>query len=246
MKNLSNKVVLVTGASRGIGAEIALEFAQAGAKLVVNYVGNELAAENVVKEIINLGSEAIAIQADMSKKNEVKRLFDQSIEHFGKLDVLVNNAGVMLNAFVKDLSDEQFEKQVDINFKGIYYSLQEAAVKLENNGSIVNLSSSVTRTIFPSYGVYSATKAAVEQLSKVFAKEIGPKNINVNCVLPGPTATDLFIDGKTEDQINQIASMNAYKRLGNPSDIAKVVVFLATEEAKWISGQSLGANGGMA
>ena len=246
MKNLSNKVVLVTGASRGIGAEIALEFAKAGAKLVVNYVGNKLAAENVVKEIVDLGSEAIAIQADMSKKNEVKRLFDQSIEHFGKLDVLVNNAGVMLNAFVKDLSDEQFEKQIDINFKGVYYSLQEAADKLENNGSIVNLSSSVTRTIFPSYGVYSATKAAVEQLSKVFAKEIGPKNINVNCVLPGPTATDLFIDGKTEDQINQIASMNAYKRLGNPSDIAKVVVFLATEEAKWISGQSLGANGGMA
>ena len=144
------------------------------------------------------------------------------------------------------MTQEQLEKSIDINFKGVFYSLQEAATKLADNGSIINLSSTVTRTIFPTYGVYSATKAAVEQLSRVFAKEIGPRGINVNCVLPGPTATDLFLTGKSEELIAQISSTNAFKRLGTPDEIAQVVTFLASDEAKWISGQSIGANGGMA
>ena len=152
----------------------------------------------------------------------------------------------MLNAMIKDLTQEQLEKSIDINLKGVFYSLQEAATKLADNGSIINLSSTVTRTIFPTYGVYSATKAAVEQLSRVFSKEIGPRGINVNCVLPGPTATDLFLTGKSEELIGQIASTNAFKRLGTPDEIAQVVTFLASDEARWISGQSIGANGGMA
>lgn len=246
MNTLSGKVAVVTGSSKGIGAAIAQKMAKEGAKVVINYNGNQAAAEAVVETIKVNGGEAFAIQADVSQKEAVVRLFDETIAHFNKVDIWVNNAGVMLNSIIKDLSQEQFEKSLDINFKAVFYSLQEAATKLEDNGSIINLSSTVTRTIFPTYGVYSATKAAVEQLSRVFAKEIGSRGINVNCVLPGPTATDLFLTGKSKELIAQIASTNAYKRLGTPDEIAQMVAFLATDEAKWISGQSIGANGGMA
>ena len=246
MKNLVDKVAVITGSSKGIGAAIAQQFAEAGAKVIVNYSGNEEAANAIVSGIRHNGGEAIAIKADVSKKNDIARLFDESIAHFGRIDIWVNNAGIMQNALIKELNEEQFNRQLDINFKGVFYSLQEAASKLEDNGSIINLSSTVTRTVFPTYGVYSATKAAVEQMSRVFAKEIGARGINVNCVLPGPTGTDLFLAGKSEEQIAQLAATNAFKRLGKPEDIAKVVVFLASEEAKWISGQSIGANGGMA
>jgi 3-oxoacyl-[acyl-carrier protein] reductase len=246
MKNLTEKVAVVTGSSKGIGAAIALRLSEAGAKVIVNYTGNQIAADETVSRIKANGGEAFAIKSDVSKKTEVERLFDESIAHFGKVDIWVNNAGVMLNALIKDLSEEQLERQLDINVKGVFYSLQQAATKLSNNGSIINVSSTVTRTIFPTYGVYAATKAAVEQMSRIFAKEIGEKGINVNCVLPGPTGTDLFLNGKSEEQITQLASTNAFKRLGTPEDIARVVAFLASDEAKWISGQSIGANGGMA
>ncbi|WP_343658901.1 SDR family oxidoreductase [Chryseobacterium sp.] len=246
MKNLTEKVAVVTGSSKGIGAAIALKLAQEGAKVIVNYSGNQTAADETVFRITSTGGQAIAVKADVSRKEEVEYLFDKTIEHFGKVDIWVNNAGVMLNALIKDLSEEQLEKQLDINIKGVFYSLQQAATKLSDNGSIINLSSTVTRTIFPTYGVYAATKAAVEQMSRIFAKEIGSRGINVNCVLPGPTGTDLFLNGKSEELIKQLASTNAFGRLGTPEDIAEVVVFLASDQAKWISGQSIGANGGMA
>ncbi|MBD8388865.1 glucose 1-dehydrogenase [Dysgonomonas sp. BGC7] len=246
MSTLSGKTAVVTGSSKGIGAAIAQKLAKEGAKVIVNYNGNQAAANAVVETILVNGGEAFAVQADVSRKEGVIRLFDEAIAQFGQVDTWVNNAGVMLNAMIKDLTQEQFEKSIDINFKGVFYSLQQAATKLADNGSIINLSSTVTRTIFPTYGIYSATKAAVEQLSRVFAKEIGPRGINVNCVLPGPIATDLFLTGKSEELIAQIASTNAFKRLGTPEEIAQVVTFLASDEAKWISGQSIGANGGMA
>ncbi|MDH5032658.1 MULTISPECIES: SDR family oxidoreductase [Chryseobacterium] len=246
MKNLTEKVAVVTGSSKGIGAAIALKLAQKGAKVIVNYSGNQAAADETVSRITSTGGQAIAVKADVSRKEEVEYLFDKTIEHFGKVDIWVNNAGVMLNALIKDLSEEQLEKQLDINIKGVFYSLQQAATKLSDNGSIINLSSTVTRTIFPTYGVYAATKAAVEQMSRIFAKEIGSRGINVNCVLPGPTGTDLFLNGKSEELIKQLASTNAFGRLGTPEDIAEVVAFLASDQAKWISGQSIGANGGMA
>jgi 3-oxoacyl-[acyl-carrier protein] reductase len=246
MKKLSEKVAVVTGSSKGIGAAIALGLSQEGAKIIINYSGNKAAADEIVSQIRSKGEDAFAIKADVSRKEEVSRLFDESIARFGKIDIWVNNAGVMLNALIKDLSEEQLEKQLDINVKGVFYSLQQAATKLSDNGSIINLSSTVTRTIFPTYGVYAATKAAVEQMSRVFAKEIGARGINVNCVLPGPTGTGLFLDGKSEEQIARLASANAFGRLGTPEDIAKVVAFLATQDAKWISGQSIGVNGGMA
>ncbi|KJD36647.1 3-ketoacyl-ACP reductase [Tamlana sedimentorum] len=246
MSNLKGKVALITGSSKGIGAQIAKTFAEKGAKVVVNYSGSKAEAEQVVSTILKENGEAICVKADVSKTEDVNQLFAQSIAHFGKIDILVNNAGVMLNTLISEASDAIFEKQIQINLKGVFNTLREASTKLADNGSVINISSTVTRTNFPTYGIYSATKAAVEQLSKVFAKEVGHRSINVNCVLPGPTGTDLFLQGKSETIINQLANSNAFKRLGTPTDIANIVVQLATNEFKWMSAQSVGANGGMA
>jgi len=245
MNTLTNKVILITGASKGIGAEIAKKMSEAQAKVIVNFSGSKADADGVVAAIRNHGGEAIAIQADVSKAEEVKSLFDQAIAHYGKIDVLVNNAGIMINKFIKDTTDEDFIKQFDINVKGVFNTLREAATKLENNGSIINFSTSVNRLMLPTYGTYVATKSAVEQLTRIFAKEVG-RGINVNSVSPGPTNTALFVKGKSPDTINQLASLNPFNRIGEPNDIAQVVVFLASDEAKWINAQNIGINGGMA
>lgn len=246
MSTLNNKVILVTGASRGIGAEIAQQLASAGAKVIVNYAGGKGAAEQVVASIKDKGGDAIAIQADVSNSEAVKQLFDQAISHYGKIDVLVNNAGIMITKLIKDTTDEDFSRQFDINVRGTFNTLREAATQLADNGSIINFSSTTTRVMMPTYGTYVATKGAVEQLTRVFAKEVGSRGINVNALLPGPTNTALFTDGKPQEVIDRLASLNAFNRLGEPADIAKIVVFLAGDDAKWISGQTIGANGAMA
>jgi 3-oxoacyl-[acyl-carrier protein] reductase len=246
METLNGKVVLVTGASRGIGATIANQISEAGAKVIINYSGSKEAADKVVAQIIAKGGEAIAIQADVSKTAEVKNLFDVAIAHFGKIDVLVNNAGIMITKLIKDTTDEDFTRQFDINVKGTFNTMREAATRLDNNGSIINFSTSVNRIMLPSYATYVATKAAVEQLTRVFSKEIGSKGINVNSVSPGPTNTELFTTGKPQEVIDRLASLSAFNRLGEPDDIAKVVVFLASDSAKWITAQNIGVNGGMA
>jgi len=246
MNNLKEKVVLVTGASRGIGATIARHLAAAGAKVIVNFAGGKDAAEQVVSEIKNLGGDAFAIQADVSKAEEVKNLFDAAIAHYGKVDVLVNNAGIMITKLVKDTTDEDFTRQFDVNVKGTFNTLREAATKLADNGTIINFSTSVNRIMLPTYATYVATKAAVEQLTRVFAKEVGSRGINVNSVSPGPTNTELFTTGKPKEVIDRLESLSAFNRIGEPEDIAKVVVFLASDEAKWISAQNIGVNGGMA
>ena len=245
MNDLNSKVALVTGSSKGIGAEIALQFAAKGAKLIINYCGNQKAANDVVKSITEQGGKAIALQADVSQHEEVSRMFQLGIAHYGNIDILVNNAGIMLNSLIVDSTEAIFDKQMNINVKGVFNCFQAAANILSDNGSIITISSSVTRTIYPKYGIYSATKAAVEQMSRVFGKEMGTGGINVNCVLPGPTETELFLKGKSKEMIDKLASNNAFNRLGKPEDIAQTVVFLASQEAKWISGQSIGINGGM-
>lgn len=246
MNTLNQKVILVTGASRGIGATIAQQLAVAGAKVIVNYAGNKEAAEDVVSTIEEQGGEAIALQADVSKAADVKKLFDEAIAHYGRIDVLINNAGVMITKQIKDTTDEEYNRQFDINVKGTFNTLREAATRLADNGSIINFSTSVNRLMLPGYATYVATKAAVEQLTRVFAKEMGSRNINVNSVSPGPTNTELFTTGKSKELIDRLASLSAFNRIGEPEDIAKVVVFLASDDAKWISAQNLGINGGMA
>ncbi|PWJ60269.1 3-oxoacyl-[acyl-carrier protein] reductase [Dyadobacter jejuensis] len=246
MFTLNHKVVLITGASRGIGAEVAQEMAAHGAKVIVNFANDQAAADRVVQQIIAQGGEALAVQTDVSDAAAVKRLFDRAIAQYGKIDVLVNNAGILINKLVKDTTDEDFSRQMDVNVKGVFNTLREAATRLADNGSVINFSTTVIRLMLPTYGTYVATKAAVEQLTRVFAKEIGSRGINVNSVAPGPTHTELFTDGKSQQQIDRLASMSAFSRIGTPTDIAKVVVFLASDEAKWISAQNIGLNGGVA
>ncbi|WP_035645069.1 SDR family oxidoreductase [Flavobacterium sp. ASV13] len=246
MKNLNNKVILVTGASRGIGAAVAKNLAERGAKIIVNYAGGLQAAEETVNAIISAGGDAIAVQADVSKSDEVKAMFDQSIAHYGKIDVLVNNAGIMITKLIKDTTDEDFTRQFDINVRGTFNTLRQAATRLADNGSIINFSTSVNRIMLPTYSTYVATKAAVEQLTRVMAKEVGARGININSISPGPTNTALFTTGKPQEVIDRLASLSAFNRLGEPEDIAQTVAFLASDDAKWITAQNIGVNGGMA
>jgi len=246
MKPLENKVALVTGSSRGIGAATAKSLAVAGAEVVVNYAGNARAADEVVAAIRAAQGEALAVQADISKAAEVKSLFDAAINHFGRLDILVNNAGVILYKRLAEIADDEFDRLLNINVKGVFYTLREAATRLSDGGRIINVSSTTTRLTLPTYAAYVATKGAVEQMTRVFAREVGVRGITVNVVSPGPVNTELFTTGKTEEDIKRMASMAALGRIGEPEDIARVVCFLASEEAGWISGQNLGANGGLA
>ena len=244
--NLQNKVAIVTGSSKGIGANIAKSLAEAGAGVVVNYASDQSGADKVVTEINAAGGEALAVRADVSKTDEVKALFDTTIARFGKVDLLINNAGIAIYKLIKDTSDDDFDRIFDINVRGVFLTLREAATRLEDGGRIINLSSSVTRLMMPAYGSYSATKAAVEQLTRVFAKEVGQRGITVNSISPGPTNTELFTAGKTEETIKRLAAMAALGRIGEPDDIARVVLFLAGDESGWVTAQNLGVNGGFA
>lgn len=243
---LQNKVAIITGASRGIGAQIAKALAREGAMVVVNYAKNKTAADQVVSDIQGAGEKAIAIKADVSKADEVKALFDSSIAHFGKVDILVNNAGIAVFKRLQDTSEDDFDRSFDINVKGVFLTLREAAVRLESGGRIINISSTVTRLMMPTYSTYSATKSAVEQLTRVFAKEIGSRGITVNSVSPGPTNTQLFTEGKNDETIKRLASMAALERIAEPEDIARVVLFLASDDSAWVTAQNIGANGGFA
>lgn len=246
MTSLKDKVALITGSSRGIGAEIAMTFALAGAKVVINYSGNKQAADKVVADITNTGGVAIAIKADVSSSAQVEALFESAISHFGKLDILVNNAGSIIYKTIENTTDEDFDRIFSINVKGTFNTLRQAASRLEDGGRVINFSSTTTRLMMPTYGAYCATKGAVEQLTRVFSKEVGQRNITVNSVSPGPTNTELFKEGKSEEVINRLAGMAALGRIAEPTDIARVVLFLASEDASWVTGQNIGANGGFA
>ncbi|NMG18255.1 SDR family oxidoreductase [Brasilonema bromeliae] len=246
MAPLAGKIAIVTGSSRGIGRAIALKLAGNGASVVVNYAGNANKAQEVVTEIENLGVQAIALQADVSKVADIQRLFEQTIERFGKVDILVNNAGVNFYKPLIEVTEEDFDKIFAINVKGTYFACQQAAHHMADGGRIINFSSSTTAMILPTYSAYVGTKGAVEQITRVVAKELGGQGITVNVISPGPTDTELFREGKTEEQINRFSQMAALGRLGQVQDIADVVAFLASDEARWITGQNVRVNGGIA
>jgi 3-oxoacyl-[acyl-carrier protein] reductase len=239
------KVALVTGASRGIGMAIAERLAQDGFKLIINYSETAAPAEALVRKLEGAGAEAIAVKADISDPTAVRGMFDAAEAAFGGIDVLVNNAGIMALAPIAETDDASFDRLIAVNLKGTFNTLREAAKRLRNGGSIVNFSSSVVGLLMPTYGVYAATKAAVEGLTSVLAKELRGRNITVNAVAPGPTATDLFLKGKPQDVVDRLAKMAPLERLGQPSDIADVVSFLAGPDAAWVNGQVLRVNGGI-
>ncbi len=246
MKPLDTKVAIITGSSRGIGAEIARTLAGAGAKVIINYAGRRDAAEEVRAAIIAAGGEAIVVQADVSQPDGVRSLFDAAIERFGQVDILVNNAGVILYKKIADTTDEDFDRLIDINVRSVFYALRQAATRLSDGGRVITLSSTTTRMMMPTYGPYVASKGAVEQLTRVFAKEIGGRGITANIVSPGPVRTELFMTGKSEEDVKRFGSLAAMGRIGEPEDIARAVLLLVSPDAGWITGQNVGANGGLA
>ena len=245
--NQNNQVAIVTGSSRGIGAAIARRLAADGLAVVVNYAGRVAEADKVVQEIQAAGGRAAAIKADVSVPAEVAAMFDQAEALFGGIDVIVNNAGIIQPGLVPlaETDDSLFDRLLAINFKGTFNTLRLAAKRLRSGGRIVNFSTSVVGLTLPGYSVYAATKSAIETMTNIFAKELRGRNISVNAVAPGPTATDLFLTGKTDEQINHLAKMPPLERLGRPEDIAGVVSFLVGPDGGWVNGQTLRANGGI-
>jgi len=247
MTTQAPKVAIVTGASRGIGASIAKRIATHGISVIVNYAGREAEANQVVADITAQGGKAAALQADVSVPEQVAALFDQAITLFGGVDILVNNAGIMQPGLtmLADTDDGLFDRLVSINLKGTFNTMRVAAKKLRRGGRIVNFSSSVKTLALPGYSVYAATKAAVETMTNIFAKELRGRDIAANAIAPGPTATELFLKDKTPEQIEHLAKLPPLERLGQPEDIANVVAFLVGPDAGWVDGQTLRVNGGM-
>lgn len=241
---LTGKVAIITGAARGIGRQLAEDLAAAGAKVALNYSSSQAQAEEAVAAIRASGGEALAIQADISRLSEIERLFLETLSTYGQVDILVNNAGIMFAKPIEQMTEADFDRQFSINVKGTYFACQQAAMHMNAGGRIINLSTSVVGAMFPGYSIYAGTKGAVEQFTRQLAKELGPKGITINAVAPGPIATELFLAEKTEEQINMQVRSNSFNRLGQPNDISPVVLFLASESSRWITGQTIRVNGG--
>jgi 3-oxoacyl-[acyl-carrier protein] reductase len=244
MSNGENKTAIVTGASRGIGAAIAERLASDGFAVVVNYMSNAGPAEALVRRIADSGGRAMAFKADVSDPAAVKAMFEAAENQFGGVDVLVNNAGVLTQSDIAKVSDDDFDKIVAINLKGTFNPLREGANRIRNGGRIINFSTSLVGSLLPTYGVYAATKAAVETMTSIMAKELRGRSITVNAVAPGPTATDMFLAGKPAELVQQFSKVPPLERLGTPEDIAGAVSFLAGSDGGWVNGQTIRANGG--
>lgn len=246
METNSSRVAIVTGASRGIGRSIALRLARDGFAVVVNYAGNEAAAQDVVGAIRAAGGKAVASRGDIGKPEDVERLFTEAHEAFGRIDAVVNSAGVMSLGAIADRDLAAFDAMIAVNLRGTFLMMSHAAQVLPEGGRFVALSSSVIAKSFPGYGPYIASKAAVEGLVRVFANELRGRGITVNAVAPGPVGTELFLAGKSDALITQIASQAPLERLGQPEDIANTVSFLVGPDGGWVNAQVLRANGGFA
>ncbi len=245
MADQIGRVAIVTGASKGIGAAIAERLGRDGFAVVVNYSRSRDEAETLVHLLESAGGRAIAVQADIGAPAGVRQLFDAAEQAFGGVDVLVNNAGMMRLSPLADVDDAMFDAHIAVNLAGVFRGMREGARRLREGGRIVNFSSSVVGLYQPGYGVYAATKAAVEAMTHVLAKELGPRRITVNAVAPGPVATELFLTGKSPALVEAITKNIPLGRLGEPADIAAVVSFLAGPDGSWVNGQVLRANGGV-
>lgn len=245
MTNTTQPVAIVTGASRGIGAAIAECLAHDGYTVLINYSRADNEAEALVRKIQQAGGNALSAKGDISDPIAVAQLFAKAETAFGGVDVLVNNAGILSLSTIAESDDEHFDRQIAINLKGSFNGMREAAKRLRDGGRIVNFSTSVVGLKLEKYAVYAGTKAAVETMTAILAKELRGRNITVNAVAPGPTATDLFLNGKSSELIEKMAKMAPLERLGTPEDIAAAVAFLVSKEGGWINGQVLRANGGL-
>jgi 3-oxoacyl-[acyl-carrier protein] reductase len=245
-KKLAGKVALVTGASKGIGASIAKHLAAEGASVAVNYSSSPEGAERVVKDIVADGGKAKAIQANVAKKAEIERLFAETNKTFGRLDILINNAGIYQGQPVGEITEENFHKHFDLNVLGLILASQEALKYFgPEGGAIVNISSVVSTLSPPGIAVYSATKSAVDNLTRTFAKELGARKIRVNSVNPGLVETEGTHAGGFIAHSEGFVAMTPLGRIGQPEDIARVVVFLASPDSGWITGETHLVSGGM-
>jgi 3-oxoacyl-[acyl-carrier protein] reductase len=242
-----SKVAIITGASRGIGRAIALRLAQDNIAVVVNYAHRASDAEEVVQAIEAAGGRAIALQGDVANASDCARLFDATEAEYGGVDIVINNAGVIQpgTTMLADTDDALYERIFAINTRGTFNMLRLAATRMRANGRIVNFSSSVIGLALPGYAIYAGSKAAVETFTNIFAKELRGKGISVTAVAPGPTATDLFMEGKTPELVERLGKMAPLERLGTPEDIANTVAFLVGPQGAWVNGQTLRVNGGI-
>ncbi|MFF8776897.1 SDR family oxidoreductase [Streptomyces sp. NPDC015140] len=239
------RVAVVTGGSRGIGRAVSQKLALDGLAVVVNYARDAASAEETVAAITGAGGRAVAVQADVADEKEVAALFDRAEREYGGVDLVVNAAGRMTLSTVADLDLAALDAMHRTNIRGTFVVAQQAARRLRAGGSLVTFSTSVVGTQFPEYGAYVASKAAVEGMTLILARELRGRDVTVNTVAPGPTATDLFLDGKTPEQIDRLAKVPPLERLGSPEDIAEVVAFLGSPAGHWVNGQVLRANGGL-
>jgi 3-oxoacyl-[acyl-carrier protein] reductase len=238
-------IAIVTGGSRGIGRAIAERLGAGGATVVVNYHANRTAADQVTTAIERAGGHAVAVQADVADPKQLRGLFDLAEERFGGVDTLVNNVGTASFGPIAEATDEDFEQMFSVNARTTFVALREAANRLRDNGRIVVISSGVTVRHQPGSGVYSASKAAAEQLVRVLAQELAPRKITVNSVLPGPVRTDALLATRGEKFVEQVAATVPLGRLGEPDDIADIVAFLTSDAARWITGETVHAGGGL-
>ena len=248
MSKLADKVAVVTGASKGIGAAIAKALAAEGAAVVVNYVASRHDADTVVAEITSKGGKALAIQGDVSKSGDVERLFADTSNSFGRIDILVNNAGIYRFALIESVTEDDFHQHFNINVLGVVLAVKEVIKHFgPDGGSIINLSTAVTRNPPPGASVYVASKSAIEAITRVLAKELGPRKIRVNAISPGEVQTEgtrsAGIVGS--DFEKQLLQQTPLGRVGQPDDIAPVAVFLASDDARWVTGEIIAASGGM-
>ena len=247
MNTLTGKVAIITGASKGIGAAIAKHLATAGAAVVVNYARSREDADRVVAGIVDAGGQAIAVQADVSAPDDVRRLFEQTKQQYGRLDVLVNNAGVFQFEPLQDVTPEAFHRQFDVNVLGTLLTIQQALDYFdERGGSVINISSVVSQNPMPHGVIYAASKAAVDTLTLTLARELGPRGIRVNAIAPGGVDTEgaRAVGATGGDAERHIISLTPLGRYGQPEDIAKVAVFLASDQSAWLSGERISASGG--
>jgi 3-oxoacyl-[acyl-carrier protein] reductase len=246
MALLTGKVAIVTGGSRGIGRAIAERLAQDGASVVVNYVRSADKAKELVWAIEAGGKKALAVQSDISQVADIRRLFQETVDFFGHLDILVNNAGISAIKPLAEMTEAEFDQMFALNAKGTFFAMQEAARRMADGGRIVNISTLGTVNSAPAFGVYTGSKAAVEQFTMSAAKELGGRGITVNAVSPGSTDTDQFNSIALPDMKVRAAQLSPLGRMGQPQDIADIVAFLVSEQARWITGQNIHASGGAA
>ncbi|MCI0665302.1 MAG: SDR family oxidoreductase [Acidobacteria bacterium] len=247
--SLEGRVALVTGSARGIGRAIAERLAAQGAAVIINYSRQAKSANEVVRNIVEKGGKAVAIQADVAKSAEVRRLFEEAEKAIGKLDIVVANAGVFLGKALIESTEEDYDYVFNVNTRGVFFTLQEAARRVRDGGRIIVVSTGGTKMHFPGLSLYLGSKGAIEQFARTLSRELGPRNVTVNTLSPGFTETDMFnqaASGDNQELIRAGASLSPFNRIGTSAEVADVAVFLASDAARWVTGENLQAGGGVA